>query len=1489
MAASTQTPSEPPQPVRFYPYDFVTEDARSSWNNGGRQSVVNAGVEARDREDAIKLAIIYQELVRAGLDGHLDPQEAGSVVKSILEADHSDIQAEEGLIPFNAPETFCDSLFTLPPEDSKSPRFKPLVFATNIPAATMREVMDIDMLVQLGLVRSTFERKAIRHQTNVLYRQSNYNLLREETEGYAKLTTELFTTSSNELPSAEVVTGTFERVKALIGTFDLDVGRVLDITLDVFAAILIKHYRFVVKYLRVSSWWPQPSALERAGTDEFGTHNLPQWAAPSAHGSHTLDEEETRALAEARSERDTEFWKRVREVGLTAFFELGGRRISPDTLEASKAASNLDIDLTREWIEKTNTLPPRGNKVAAQVLGFKLRFYSSMARDPNDTLPHNLLALAALLIKIGFISLADLYPHLWPEDEGIDAVKEQKMKEKTERERLNRPGGGSKNALMTAGALPDDTVPAAVTHRAREVEAAKAAEAKDNKPADRKNSTDSAADMAEPADQKFQLLKCLLCIGAIPESLFLLGRFPWLLDGFPDLPDYIHRIFHHSLHKVYGPVQPPQDGITARQPHTSVDLEQSSVAKNEVCWVEPPPRRALRWAQLDKSDPLEETDYRFYWDDWVDNVPVCQTVDDVFTFCDTFLNISGFKIGLDPSLLVKLARIGFHSLKTDASESNRTRWIALTKRLLVPALSLTRRNSGTVAEVWSLLKNFQIPVRYNIYAEWFTGQTSRLPDLQAAFDLARAETKDVLKRISKKNTKQMARALAKVATSAPGVVFSVAFNQIESYDNLSEVIVDCARFFTDLGYDVLTWSLMNSLGARGRNRVQADGMLTSKWLSALSLFAGSVFKRYQLLNPTPVLQYVADQLRKGNSTDLVVLEQITFAMAGIVSDASFNDAQAISMAGGPLLRQQTMLQLLDRRYGPGMQTSSRRLMRALAGPQLTGQLLISIAQRRQMCIYDVPEEDANLKLLGNLHDELHRILTQYIDFLRSNLSASEFDAVVPPLESLIKDYGVEPSIAFWMYRGSTAAAIIDHDKRVAAEKAASPRTEAKASDGVPKQDVEMTGAGSPEKPTESKKPDQTGDVEMTDGSPTDEKAGATGATPQPTPTEPPYPWHPVLKSVMEAVRPVLPPQIWKHLSEPFYVSFWQLSIGDMLVPTSSYDDEQRRLKTRIVELNADKSTDPNVIKFRERQKKDIYGVLDRLPSELKDQVSVYSQIRSRLMKEKDFWFAETRESWEAISVALLESCFIPRISLSSIDALYTFRMLRFLHSTGAKNFRTIKVIDEFFNAKRLTSLIFQFTAKEAEYFGRFLNDLLKFLGSWHIDKALYEKEAYGAKKDLPGFRMGAKDSPFLEYEDFRRIMQKWHFNLHQALKNCFSGGEYMHIRNAIVVLRAVVTVFPAIDWMGRAQGAGLTELIKSDSRDDLKLALRSLLGLLRRQEKNWVMPQAFSLVSSLTTDISRSTNLDARTKLGLTARAAHDRHQRSRPPLYRARTMCLSR
>ena len=1449
-SADMHSPITRTSPTPF-DYIFLTDERISSWDTSGRQEVVAAGVQSRQDEDTMDLATIFQELIRATLDVRIDATDAGNCVKEILGPDTA--SADDLNAVFDPQTFFIDTLSMICDSEEKfNSVLRAFTVATGISPISLRQKLDSQLLQNLGLTRDTFVRVGIRQATHLLYRQANYNLLREETEGYSKLITELFTTSGSEPPSAEVVEEAFEKVKGLIGTFDLDVGRVLDITLDVFAAVLIKHYRFFIKLLRVSSWWPRETDV--AAASRLG--GLPKWALPSSPGWLSTDEDEE-IFKQQRSVRDTAFWERAREVGLDAFFELGGRQVVD--AESKKRILNgrdgdAELDADRQWIEGTGTFPPSGNRVAGQLLGFKLRFYASAARDNDDVLPANLIYLTALLVKIGFISLRDLYPHLWPLDEDMEEVREKKMKELQEKERLNRPGGGASNALMMAGSLPDDTLPNG--GRTRETAAKVDPVAKGPAEVEDKDKLD------EPNDQKVQLLTNLLTIGALPEALFILGRFPWLPEAYPDLLELIHRILNHSIKDVYDMARPSSSQDPECPNKQAPDSDQNGVPKGEVRLVQVPSRKQLRWPFPDKFDTNENLSYRFYWDEWADNIPVCQSVNDVFTLCGTFLNYSGVNIGRDPSLLSKLARIGAKSLSEDHSQHNLERWQDLLKRLLVPALSLTKSNTSVVNEIYDMLRFYPVSVRYSIYAEWFEGQTSRLPSMKVAFARTRLETLSTMKRISMTNLTLMARSLAKTAYASPGVVFSVALSQIEAYTNLTEVVVECAKYFTDLGYDVLVWSLMSSLGGKDRNRTNAEfALLPSRWLLALSRFSGKVFKRYSIMNLSPIVQYVNDQLYRGNSTDLVILKELIAQMAGVVPDTDFTDAQLTAMTGGEALRRQTLINLQDKRYESAK--TAKRLMRALTETKLAGQLLLSIAQHRQSAIYTISDEEAHIKLLATMVDDAQLILFQYLDLLRSNLPVEEFDRHVPSIPELMTDFGLDPSLAFMIGRASLADRIskipapVSNGTSKASLTLPDPSTRKTDSQG----DVNMDGGI---------KIQTNGDINMASQAVAEDGDARINADIQMGDltdiATPPFaeidvanssdPFPEIFEPIIAAVEAIQPEGSWKAISPEFYVTFWASTLSDLSVPGASYEAETNRLTEEHKALTRDRSdlSRPGVIR-KEEAKKALDAIRVDIIAEFRNQLATYEKRRAQILKRKAVWFDQTVKA-DTVSDAILEKCIIPRLLLSPSDADYCFRMIKFLHESGTPNFRTLALYTHLFRPHRLRSLIFTCTVREAENFGRFLRLILADLSRWHTDRALYEKEAWGSSKSLPGFAkvMNTDGTPksLLDHDGqpgFKNMLYTWHKNLNIALRDCLEGTEWMHIRNAITVLKAVVSVFPAVDFMGNSFIKQLEVIAKREKgvREDLSLTGNAVLVQLKKRSKAWVMVQAFSnnIVSSL--------------------------------------------
>lgn len=1432
-----------PKEPRPFAYEYVTEQTLASWETQGRATLLEIVKTAIQQSNALLISSLLQEITVSGLDGRLDPASAGDVVKQMIAMNESahgtyaGTKDEASAGKLDVKTLFLDTLSVLTESEASTVVARTLVSETGISPEAMREELDSTLLQSLGLIRDTFARMGIRKQTNLLYRQANFNLLREESEGFAKLMTELFATSERG-PATEVVEETVERVKAMIGAFDLDVGKTLDVVLDIFGSVLVKQCRFFVKFLRKSPWWPREGGVMSShGPDSLRVGGLPHWAQPEYSLFSEKEKSEHQDLVD---ERDRRFWKRARQVGLKAFFELGGRLAGDGYSNGTMA----EEDDTKKWIEETGTLPPQGNRDAAQLLGFKLRFYSSSsARSQSDTLPDNLIYLSALLIKIGFVSLKDLYPHLWRADEDMEVLCQQKQKEKVERELAARPGAGAKNALLMAGALADDTLPPPVPNRLREVEARSSTPSKLSEPDKTKPVGDIEDNLPEPIDQKVSLLKSLLTIGALPESLYILGRFPWILDLYPDLPEYIHRIIHHSISKVYEPLDPLKDRHSLRDQRRLTD-EQAGLPKGQIKLVEAPVRKTMKWALLDKEDSsIDGVDYRFYWDDWNDNVPVCQTVDDVFTLCDTFVNLSGVRIGQDTSLLVKFVRIGKYSMATDTSESNSARWIKLCKRLLVPALSLTKANPGVINEVWDLISLFSRETRYSMYTEWSSGRTSKTPPIKVAFDLARSETKDVLKRLSKTNLKPTARTLAKIAYANPHVAINVALGQIEAYDNFAEVVTEGARYFTILGYDVLSWSLISALGRAGRSRVQEGGLLTSRWLAALALFAGKVFRRYSTISPVPILQYVAHQLRIGNSTDLIVLEQMILFMAGIVTDTNYNESQLQAMGGGPLLQSQTILQLLDKRHEPTVKASSRRLMRALRDSGLVGQLLVLIAQQRRKCVYSIDDVDAPLKLLGNLLDEIHRILVQYLDLLRSNLTLEEFTSFVPGISDLIIAYGIEPEVAFWICRPSISHQMMEYERNnpdmfdkkkpeLLVKESADADVDMKDGDNdIEIEKTQMTSNGT--EPEKSHSTATANGVEST----TTASLKESSLSPEP-PLSISKVWHPVLEDLMESIKPGVPEDVSNIIGLPFYTTFWQLSLYDLNIPGAAYEAELTRQNKQIVSNNSDRSD----LKRRDERKKLLADLIDDLLAENRQHLKSFADTKGRLLREKEHWFSDMFQKHESLNIALMERCFLPRIALSPLDAFFCFKMIKFMHANGTPNFRTLGFYDLIFREARLTSLVFSCSSKEADNLGRFLNEVLRDLTRWHKDKVVYDREACGSKKQLPGFakKVAANGKPetFLDYEDFRKILYKWHTVLHKALKNCLISTDYMHIRNAISVLKAISQHFPAVNWIGTSLQTTVSDLQKSD-KEDVRVPSAALMGDLNRREKDWMIPQAF--------------------------------------------------
>lgn len=548
------------------------------------------------------------------------------------------------------------------------------------------------------------------------------------------------------------------------------------------------------------------------------------------------------------------------------------------------------------------------------------------------------------------------------------------------------------------------------------------------------------------------------------------------------------------------------------------------------------------------------------------------------------------------------------------------------------------------------------------------------------------------------------------------------------------------------------------------------------------------------MDPTPVLEYVARQLKRNISVDLIVLQQLIQSMAGINPEVNYNDLQLQSLAGGGYLRTRVLEMFRDPRAENSMETL-KTLIYTLTKSGLAPQLLVLIAQERQTCVFRL-DESAPLKVLGNLFDEVHVVFAQYLDLLKTGLGPEKCEEIIPSVGRLCLEFGLDPAVSWWISRD------VIHNRIVRLES------------------------------------DNGEDVEMKDAEDASPKNAAEKKS-----------WNLVLKKVMDEFRPVLPEEVWSKFSLSFYVTFWQLSVYDIFVPVEAYKLADASAVAAIRDLDRNRSDISASGMARRRERKEEHMATLKVVSEaMKTHIRDYNRVKKRLTYEKDHWFADEHSDQREVTNSFIQYCLFPRLMLSPNDASFCSKIIRELHRLATPKFHTIGVYDAIFG-KSLGTIIFTSTHREADNFGRFLKDILTDLHAWHADKELYEKEAHGTWKDNNGvWREGkllgfnVKGSQF-DWEDFRKILYKWHKTIHNAVKNCLSSKEYMHIRNTVVILKHVVQFFPAVDWIGRTVVEKVDEISKNEKREDLKIASSTLLGLLRKKEKEWVVVAGFQKVS----------------------------------------------
>ncbi|XP_051824481.1 THO complex subunit 2-like [Antechinus flavipes] len=217
----------------------------------------------------------FYELSYHVIQGKLKHDQASNVLSDIIEFRDD--------VPSILADVFCilDIETSCLEEKSKREHFIQLVLACLyfVSEKILKERLEPETLESLGLIKQSqqFNQKSVKIKTKLFYKQQKFNLLREENEGYAKLIAELGQDLSGSITSDLIL----QNIKSLIGCFNLDPNRVLDIILEVYEC-RPEHDEFFVSLIQSYTCLCEPETLCHILGFRFKFYQDPNGETPSS-------------------------------------------------------------------------------------------------------------------------------------------------------------------------------------------------------------------------------------------------------------------------------------------------------------------------------------------------------------------------------------------------------------------------------------------------------------------------------------------------------------------------------------------------------------------------------------------------------------------------------------------------------------------------------------------------------------------------------------------------------------------------------------------------------------------------------------------------------------------------------------------------------------------------------------------------------------------------------------------------------------------------------------------------------------------------------------------------------------------------------------------------------------------------------------------------------------------------------------------------------
>lgn len=635
-----------------------------------------------------------------------------------------------------------------------------------------------------------------------------------------------------------------------------------------------------------------------------------------------------------------------------------------------------------------------GNREAALLFGIKLRSYLAVKKD----MPETLKCLIGILIKEGFISFGSILKYAGPDEKTMEKLQEEIAKEVDD-----EIFKASASALALSGPLADDDD--------------EDTSSKPKSKTEQKVEAEKETDTNRNINQKLHLIKVCLTVGLYWPSVYMLTKYPYLVFADKEIIPLILRLFH----KIITPLK-EQVSLLSASDIEELKTQKTTAFARRTAANDSVTLEDFEYTNIEVFRPLQSNHtnkkFIYFYQEWTNGLPSATDYDDLFHYSAELLAFVGAKLGDDLQLTTLLSRFGVDDIKrsenTDDYEKTLNKWFEYFRKYIFPASTVIVENSVTTHEIFTLLKKFPIQWRYNLYGELVNVISKQNDVVRLNYSKAEKQTKDVLKRITTENVKPMMRRFAKISFANPLPSFLVIVTQVESYDNLSSLVVEAARYFTDYAWDVLPFVLLMRLTAR-RDFVQFDGMNEAPWLQSLATFIAKLAKSYASMNLNPILTFIIKGLHQNNTMGLTILREIVNQMGGIQQSSNLSANQIQLLNSGESLQRSINKIIYDTREE--CTKSALRLLNTLINSNELSELFILLCGFHKDLI-EKSDESAHYKVLSSQSDEITAVLHTFIElinyFLRNDPVTFKKSNI--ELSELISKYKVEPFWAFELWR-----------------------------------------------------------------------------------------------------------------------------------------------------------------------------------------------------------------------------------------------------------------------------------------------------------------------------------------------------------------------------------------------------------------------------------------------------------------------------------------